>query len=56
MLKQYLITFFLVILFSINSLAAGTDDGSSKVKPEYDKAVSQDQHLKTISSAYDFLP
>jgi len=40
MLKQYLITFFLVILFSINSLAAGTDDGSSKVKSEYDKAVS----------------
>ena len=40
MLKQYLITFFLVILFSINSLAAGTDDSSSKVKSEYDKAVS----------------
>ena len=40
MLKQYLITFFLIILFSINSLAAGTDDGSSKVKSEYDKAVS----------------
>ena len=40
MLKQYLITFFLIILFSINSLAAGTDDSSSKVKSEYDKAVS----------------
>ena len=40
MLKQYLITFFLVILFSISSLAAVTDDGSSKVKSEYDKAVS----------------
>ena len=40
MLKKFLITSFLITIFSINSNAAGTDDGSSKVKSEYDKAVS----------------
>ena len=40
MLKKFLITSFLITIFSINSHAAGTDDGSSKVKSEYDKAVS----------------
>ncbi|MDC0328109.1 hypothetical protein OAN08_01090 [Candidatus Pelagibacter sp.] len=40
MLKKFSIIFFLFILFSINSQAAGTDDGSSsKVKSNYDKAV-----------------
>ena len=39
MLKKYLITFFLVTLFSIGAHAAGTDDGSSKIKSNYDKAV-----------------
>ena len=40
MLKKYLITFCLLIIFSNNSQAAGTDDGnSSKVKSNYDKAV-----------------
>ena len=40
MLKKYLIVSFFITLFSISSHAAGTDDGSSKVKSEYDKAVS----------------
>ena len=41
MLKKYLITSCLLILFSINSQAAGTNDSSSsKVKSNYDKAVS----------------
>ena len=41
MLKKYFIIFSLLILFSANSQAAGTDDGnSSKVKSNYDKAVS----------------
>ena len=41
MLKKLTITFSLIILFSINSQAAGTgDSGSSKVKSDYDKAVS----------------
>ena len=40
MLKKYLITFFLITLFSINANAAGTDDSSSKIKSDYDKAVS----------------
>jgi len=41
MLKKFSIIFCLFILFSINSQAAGTDDGSSsKVKSNYDKAVS----------------
>ena len=40
MLKQYLIAFFLITLFSIAAHAAGTDDGSSKIKSNYDKAVS----------------
>ena len=40
MLKKYFITFCLLILFSINAQAAGTDDGSSKIKSNYDKAVS----------------
>ena len=40
MLKKFSIIFYLFILFSINSQAAGTDDGSSsKVKSNYDKAV-----------------
>ena len=40
MLKKFSIIFCLFILFSINSQAAGTDDGSSsKVKSNYDKAV-----------------
>jgi len=40
MIKKYLITSFLITVFSISSHAAGTDGGSSKVKSEYDKAVS----------------
>ena len=40
MLKKYLIAFFLITLFSIDAHAAGTDDGSSKIKSNYDKAVS----------------
>jgi len=40
MLKKYLIAFFLITLFSIGAYAAGTDDGSSKIKSNYDKAVS----------------
>ena len=52
MLKQYFITFFLIILFSINSLAAGTDDGSSKVKSEYDKAVSLIKQAKNKPKDY----
>ena len=39
MLKKYLIAFFLITLFSIGAHAAGTDDGSSKIKSNYDKAV-----------------
>ena len=39
MLKKYLIGFFLITLFSIGAHAAGTDDGSSKIKSNYDKAV-----------------
>ena len=39
MLKKYLIAFFLITLFSIGAYAAGTDDGSSKIKSNYDKAV-----------------
>jgi tetratricopeptide (TPR) repeat protein len=41
MLKKYFITFCLLIIFSSNAQSAGTDDGnSSKVKSNYDKAVS----------------
>jgi tetratricopeptide (TPR) repeat protein len=41
MLKKYFITFCLLIFFSIKVQAAGTDDGnSSKVKSNYDKAVT----------------
>jgi len=41
MIKKYLITFFLITLFSVQSNAAGTSDsGSSKVKSNYDKAVT----------------
>ena len=40
MLKKFLITYFLITIFSISSHAAGTDGGSSKDKSEYDKAVS----------------
>ena len=41
MIKKYLITFFLIMLFSVQSNAAGTSDsGSSKVKSNYDKAVT----------------
>ena len=40
MLKKFLISYFLITIFSISSHAAGTDGGSSKVKSEYDKAVS----------------
>ena len=40
MLKKYLIAFFLITLFSIGAHAAGTDDSSSKIKSNYDKAVS----------------
>ena len=40
MLKKFLITYFLITIFSISSHAEGTDGGSSKVKSEYDKAVS----------------
>jgi len=39
MLRKYLIAFFLITLFSIGAHAAGTDDGSSKIKSNYDKAV-----------------
>ena len=39
MLKKYLIAFFLITLFSIGAHAAGTDDSSSKIKSNYDKAV-----------------
>ena len=40
MLKKFSISLFLLILFSIYSQAAGTDDGnSSKVKSDYNKAV-----------------
>ena len=48
MLKKFLITSFLITIFSINSHAAGTDDGSSKVKSEYDKAVSLIKQAKKI--------
>ena len=40
MIKKFLIVSFLITIFSISSHAAGTDGGSSKVKSEYDKAVS----------------
>ena len=41
MLKKFLITLFLIVQVSVNSNAAGTSDGSSsKVKSNYDKAVS----------------
>ena len=41
MLKKYLITIFLIFQISAYSNAAGTSDsGSSKVKSNYDKAVS----------------
>ena len=41
MLKKYLITLFLIFQLSAYSNAAGTSDsGSSKVKSNYDKAVS----------------
>ena len=40
MIKKYLIVSFFITLFSISSHAAGTDDGSSKVTSNYDKAVS----------------
>ncbi len=40
MLKKILNYIFLINIFSISSYAAGTDDGSSKIKSEYDKAVS----------------
>ena len=40
MLNKILIIYFLITIFSISSYAAGTDGGSSKVKSEYDKAVS----------------
>ena len=41
MLKKYLITLFLIFQVSAYSNAAGTSDsGSSKVKSNYDKAVS----------------
>ena len=41
MIKKYLITSFLIMLFSVQSNAAGTSDsGSSKVKSNYDKAVT----------------
>ena len=40
MLKKYLIIFYFV-MFSLNSFAAGTgDNGTSKVKSNYDKAVT----------------
>ena len=41
MLKKYFTTFFfLITLFSISAQAAGTDGGSSKVKSDYNKAVT----------------
>ena len=41
MLKKYLITLFLIFQVSVYSNAAGTSDsGASKVKSNYDKAVS----------------
>ena len=41
MLKKYLFAFYLIILFSNSAQAAGTgDSSSSKVKSDYDKAVS----------------
>ena len=41
MLKKFLITLFLIFQVSAYSNAAGTSDsGSSKVKSNYDKAVS----------------
>ncbi|MDA8702160.1 hypothetical protein N9L95_02985 [Candidatus Pelagibacter bacterium] len=39
MLKKYLITFCLISLFSINSIAAGTGDAGT-TKSDYDKAVT----------------
>ncbi len=38
MIKNY-ITILLFILFTTNSFSAGSDDNSSKVKSDYDKAV-----------------
>tara|TARA_B100001250_G_scaffold351266_1_gene323347 strand:+ start:80 stop:571 length:492 start_codon:yes stop_codon:yes gene_type:complete len=41
MLKKYLITFCVFILMTINTNAAGTSDSStSKIKSDYDKAVT----------------
>ena len=41
MLKKYLFAFYLIILFSNSTQAAGTgDSSSSKVKSDYDKAVT----------------
>ena len=41
MIKKHLLTFFLIMLFSTQSNAAGTSDSSStKVKSNYDKAVT----------------
>ena len=41
MLKKYLFAFYLIILFSNSAQAAGTgDSSSSKVKSDYDKAVT----------------
>ena len=41
MLKKYLITFCVFVLMTINTNAAGTSDNDeSKVKSDYDKAVT----------------
>ena len=40
MIKKFFIASFLITIFSISSHAAGTDGSSTKIKSEYDKAVS----------------
>ena len=41
MITKTIFTFFIFILFTVNSYSAGSsDDNSSKVKSNYDKAVT----------------
>ena len=48
MIKKFLLISFLITIFSISSHAAGTDGGSTKVKSEYDQAVSLIKRAKKL--------
>ena len=48
MIKKFLLISFLTTIFSISSHAAGTDGGSTKVKSEYDQAVSLIKRAKKL--------